>query len=82
MRLIQISLFFYLSRERPLIPESILIERDVQGGSVEFNEVRWNIQERGMGWCSLDYFLFNVLENVQMSEEHANDLLNDVSKNK
>ena len=49
MRLIQISLFFYLSRERPLIPESILIERDVQGGSVEFNEVRWNIQERGMG---------------------------------
>lgn len=52
MRLLQISLFFYLSRERPRIPdsESILIDRDVQGGgSVEFNEVRWKIQERGLG---------------------------------
>jgi hypothetical protein len=34
-------------------------------------------QEEKEGWvgCSRDYFLLNVLENVQMSDEHANDLL-------
>jgi hypothetical protein len=49
----------------------------VQGGSVGIRRKRWKSQEEKEGWvgCSRDYFLLNVLENVQMSDEHANDLL-------